>query len=287
MHIMPKFMDYTISPYPIRVVDLKVDKSKLNIKSLTLLNVGHLPGRILHRRNALFHKWAVVYITDGRGTYQVNGGAVQSVGKGSLFFFFPEAVFNYGPEEDGHWNEYYITIEGERIQEWLQTWLTEPDTVRQVGMDEGLLSKIEVLFMLMESGIPANVDRASLMLESILYEFIVRADTKAESSRKQLIINIMDDMINRLYEPMDAASLAARHHISISTLRRIVTEYTGYPLNEYIHRLKTAEAKKILLNTEHSVKEISYALGYKDVFYFSRLFKKHVGVAPQIYRKTV
>ncbi|MNI06603.1 HTH-type transcriptional activator Btr [compost metagenome] len=97
----------------------------------------------------------------------------------------------------------------------------------------------------------------------------------------------MDDISHSLYQPMMTEQIAKRHHISHSTLRRIVSEYTGYPLNEYIHRLKMAEAKKILLNTEVTVKEISDALGYKDVFYFSRLFKKYVGVAPIIYRKNM
>jgi AraC-like DNA-binding protein len=276
-----------ISPVPIRLIDLKVDKSKLNIKSLTVTNVGHLPGRTLQRTGATFQKWALVYITGGRGSYRVNNGVKQCVERGSMFWFYPGAVFDYGPEDNGYWDEYYFNLEGDRIAEWLEHWPLNPGVVSQAGTDESLQNRIDRIFMLMESGVPANVDRASLLLESLLYEFIWSANRIPESNKTQQMIQILEDISNSLLQPVDAAKIAKRHHISLSTLRRNVSEYTGYPFNEYIHRLKAAEAKNILLNTDLTVKEISDKLGYKDVFYFSRLFKKYVGVAPNVYRKNV
>ena len=88
-----------------------------------------------------------------------------------------------------------------------------------------------------------------------------------------------------IYRDLRHEELAARHHISMSTLRRIVHEYSGYPLNEFIHRLKVAEAKNVLMNTEKSVKEIGESLGYQDTFYFSRVFKRITGCSPRSYRR--
>jgi AraC family transcriptional regulator of arabinose operon len=284
---MTKFMDYLISPHPIRIIDLTVDKSRLQIKSLIISNAGHLPGRTLQRKNAEFQKWAIVYVTGGKGTYQINDGIKQIVEQGSLFFFYPNAVFNYGPEQNGYWDEYYFTIEGERVNEWIHNWQLQPEIVKQVGIDDAQQNKIDRIMLLLESGVPVNADRASLLLETMLYEFIHKANVLPESNRTQQIISIMEDLSNSLYQPIDVKKLAKRHHISLPTLRRVVSAYTGFPLNEYIHRLKASEAKKILLNSELPVKGISDALGYKDVFYFSRLFKKYVGVAPQTYRRNM
>jgi AraC family transcriptional regulator, arabinose operon regulatory protein len=284
---MTRFMDYMISPYPIRIVDLKVDKSKLLLPSLIIANVGHLPGRTLQRKNATFEKWAIVYITGGKGTYQIDNQAVHPVESGNLFLLYPHTTFHYGPENGGYWDEYYFTLEGDRVQEWIEHGKLPLDTLLHVGVDDAQIHKIEHIFTLIESGVPANNDRASLMLESLMLEFMLHAAGAPESNRTSQIINLMDDISNSLYQPLETEQLAKRHHISHSTLRRIVSEYTGYPLNEYIHRLKMAEAKKILLNTELAIKEISDALGYKDVFYFSRLFKKYVGASPLIYRKNM
>ena len=75
-----------------------------------------------------------------------------------------------------------------------------------------------------------------------------------------------------------------RHHISIPTLRRDRSRVPGFRSAEYVHRLKVAEAKKLLLDTDKTVKEIADLLGYTDIFYFSRLFKKYVLAAPKTYR---
>ncbi|BBH22838.1 hypothetical protein Back11_41830 [Paenibacillus baekrokdamisoli] len=281
---MPTFMDYMISPLPIRNFDCMVDRSRLRLKSLTIINAGHLPGRTHQRHQGVFESWAFVFIGAGRGYYQTKGGVRQTVEAGSLFCLYPNETFDYGPEQDGYWDEYYFTVEGERIQEWMSHWFEQPELVKSVGVDDTFFGKMELVFQLLESGIPANQDRAAMAVESLLYEMAVRLGQQESKNRSLFVHKLIDDLSSSVYQALDSQIVAARHHISIPTLRRIVHDYTGYPLGEYMHRLKMAEAKKLLLNTDKSVKEIAALLGYKDVFYFSRLFKKYVLAAPKTYR---
>ena len=44
-------------------------------------------------------------------------------------------------------------------------------------------------------------------------------------------------------------------------------------------------AKSLLMNKDLSITEIANILSYKDINYFSGLFKKQVGMSPQKYRK--
>lgn len=277
--------DEIISPQPFRTFDPMIETSRLKVKSLKLLSAGHLPGRTMQRSRAVFNHWAFVYIAGGGGYYKAGSAPRQRVEAGTLFCFFPGAVFDYGPDSGGYWDEYYFTVEGARVDEWLDNWYTEPETVKRVGCDDSVLSKMEQIFMMMDSGIPVNLDQASLLLESVLYDLTARAVPGEAGGRKPSgASGVIDDLSNLLYEPLNTLKVAEKHHISVSTLRRTVHAYTGYPLNEFVHRIKMAEAKKLLLNTDFSVKEIGERLGYADVFYFSRLFKKFVGAAPQIYR---
>src|SRR4051794_26696385 len=103
---MPRFMDDTISPYPLRIITLPIDASKLKLQSLRILHVGHLPGRIMYREHATFDNWAFVYIAGGSGTYRVNDGPIQRVESGSLFIFRSNTVYQYGPDPGGFWDEY-------------------------------------------------------------------------------------------------------------------------------------------------------------------------------------
>lgn len=281
---MTKYMDYMISSHPIRIFNPMVDSSRQKVKSLSLVNAGHLPGRTLQRSRAKFNNWAFVMITGGSGYYQVEGGEMQQVEAGSWFCLFPDAVFNYGPHADGYWDEYYYTVDGGRIAEWLEQWLPNPCQVKKAAFDDSLIHRMEMMFMLIDSGAPTNLDRAALMLESFLYDLASQPDRREAGNRERFVLKVIEDLSQSLHTPLEPAQMAARHHISVSTLRRIVHNYTGYPLNEFLHRLRVAEARNILLNTELTVKEVGEALGYKDTFYFSRVFKRITGLSPRSYR---
>lgn len=281
---MPTYMDNMISPLPIRLYDNVIDLKKLRVQSLMIRNAGHLPGRIQQRADAKFGYWAFVYIGAGRGYYQTDDSPRQSVEAGSLFCLFPGTVFQYGPEEGGFWDEYYFTLEGSRVQEWLASWFEQPETVKSIGTDESFFSKIELIFRLLDSAVPANQDRAALALESLLFDMSLRFRQPETSTRTMFVHRLLDDLAGTVYGKPSSDEIAARHHISVPTLRRIVHDYTGYPLGEFVHRLKIAEAKKLLLNTDKTVMEISGLLGYSDMFYFSRLFKKYTDAAPTTYR---
>ncbi|OWA34814.1 AraC family transcriptional regulator [Saccharibacillus sp. O16] len=284
---MSQYMDYTISRSPIRVLSPSVDPTRLRITSLTVVNAGHLPGRTLRREQAFFQHWAIVLITGGAGTYQVDGGEIQSVQAGSWFCLYPGAQFSYGPEPGRHWDEYYFTVKGTRVEEWLRDWFFPQGQIHRMRMDELLLQRMEHMLRLIDRETPDNLDRAALQLEGFLYELVCGENEREQGTRDRLAQAIIEDLQSLLYLPPSAVNTAARHHISVSTLRRIVLEYTGYPFNEYVHRLRTAEARNVLLNTDKSVKEIGEGLGYKDMFYFSRVFKRITGVSPREYRSRI
>lgn len=284
---MSKHMDYMISPYPIRIVDPKVDFAKLKLKNIRIGQAGHLPGRTLFRSGVEFEHWAVVFIVSGEGTYMETGGKVQQVREGSLFFFRPGYSYNFGPSSGGSWDEYYINFNGIRVSEWLESGLIAGGNIFQTHSVKGLLYSFEEVLERMESGAPADADRAALLLERMLLECSFIIEGKTRNSQGDYMQQIREDLNSCIYGEMDLVQIAAKHHISMSTLRRLIRRSSGYPLHDYIHRLKMAEAKNMLLNTPLQVKEISGMLHYNDPFYFSRLFKKYMGISPQLCRRNV
>lgn len=284
---MTELMDYMISPYPIRIIDSKVESSRLRLKSIRIGQAGHLPGRTLFRSAAQFEHWALVYIVSGSGTYQENGGKEQQVREGSLFFFRPGFSYNFGPPPGGDWDEYYISFGGSRVAEWMETGLICGGAVNQVNTVQGLSDSFEEVLSLMDGGAPEDADRGALLLEGMLLEISLRLQGNNRAFQKDAMPHIREALNSCIYEQPDLPGIAGSLHISMSTLRRTVRRSSGYPLHEYIHRLKMAEAKHLLLNTSLQVQEIAGMLHYKDSFYFSRLFKKYMGFPPQSCRSNV
>ena len=74
-------------------------------------------------------------------------------------------------------------------------------------------------------------------------------------------------------------------NISSYYLSRIFKEGTGENFIDYVTKLRIEKAKELLSTTQYSMKEICSICGYSDPNYFSKSFKKNVGVTPTEYRE--
>jgi AraC-like DNA-binding protein len=79
--------------------------------------------------------------------------------------------------------------------------------------------------------------------------------------------------------------LADAVHLSASYLSDLLKKETGRNAQDHIHYFLIEEAKNILLNTDHTVSEVAYSLGFEYPQYFSKLFKQKTGQSPVEYRK--
>lgn len=78
--------------------------------------------------------------------------------------------------------------------------------------------------------------------------------------------------------------LADNVHLSASYLSDLLKKETGMNAQDHIHYYLIEEAKNILLNSDNSVGEIAYSLGFEYPQYFSKLFKQKTGKTPIEYR---
>jgi len=81
------------------------------------------------------------------------------------------------------------------------------------------------------------------------------------------------------------STLAAQLNLSPRYLSDMLKQETGKTAIELIHIYLVNEAKNRLSNDDQRVSEIAYALGFEDLSYFSRLFKKQTGVTPNQFKK--
>ncbi|WP_431241427.1 helix-turn-helix domain-containing protein [Flavobacterium sp. P21] len=78
--------------------------------------------------------------------------------------------------------------------------------------------------------------------------------------------------------------LADALHLSPNYLTDLLKKETGMNAQDHIHYFLMEEAKSILMNTDSSVAEIAYSLGFEYPQYFSKLFKTKTGKTPKEYR---
>lgn len=82
-------------------------------------------------------------------------------------------------------------------------------------------------------------------------------------------------------------SMAAELNLSPSYLSDLLKQETGKTAMELIHIYLISEAKNLLKGSNNNIAETAYTLGFDNLPYFSRLFKKEVGISPVQFRKQI
>ncbi|MEF3302121.1 AraC family transcriptional regulator [Paenibacillus sp. GYB003] len=111
---------------------------------------------------------------------------------------------------------------------------------------------------------------------------------RPEAEKRQLqvkgIYPSIDYMHNHYQGKVTLETLSEIAGFTPTSYSREFKRLKGTSPIDYLNGLRIAHAKNMLLEKKHSVKEVSAASGFGNEFYFSRMFKKHVGISPTMYR---
>lgn len=117
-------------------------------------------------------------------------------------------------------------------------------------------------------------------------QFITRSHVQTDTlSRFEHILNryFHSDLPKRQGLPT-AKYCADKMNFSVDYLSDLLRKETGKSTSEHIQQHLIEAAKERLFNTQKTVSEVAYELGFEYPQYFSRLFKKRVGMTPGEYR---
>jgi AraC-like DNA-binding protein len=118
-------------------------------------------------------------------------------------------------------------------------------------------------------------------------QFVNRAELsgKMVSKFNQALGNYFRDGLLQASGLPSVRQLASQLHVSPRYLSDLLKQETGKTAIELIHIGLINEAKNRLKQNELSISEIAYTLGFDNPSYFSRLFKKEVGLSPLLFKK--
>jgi AraC family transcriptional activator of pobA len=141
-----------------------------------------------------------------------------------------------------------------------------------------------------ESGNMQNVSLEILRsyLKVILLKCLQLFDVKyPDHQLKQgTVFNSFREMVEKEYRAeRQPAHYAAQLHITEKKLNEICKENTGENVSDYIRNRVMLEAKRLLIHTEHNIKEIAYFLGFEDPSYFNRFFRANENITAGDFRK--
>ena len=75
--------------------------------------------------------------------------------------------------------------------------------------------------------------------------------------------------------------------VNRTKINNILRDETGLTFSGYLNKIRLTEAARLLADEHMGVAETAFAVGYSNLSYFNRIFKKEYGCAPSLYKRPV
>lgn len=255
------------------------------------------------------YDFELLYVREGRITAHLNG-TDYPLGAGDLLFigagiphgmtaesdqvhllgihfdFFDELVIQYD-------QDIIVNEEAPRLSDFCREAViagSEPFSAYPVLVHTGETVKaMERLIDQFNLGLPGSAAYAKgLMLQILIGLYRSRAmHGRTPHNRNRETLTLVTDWIENHYRG-DCSNRILAKLLNVHEdhmLKQFKSAY-GVTPNKYLQLIRHREAKRLLRETDDTVERIGNQVGYEDIHYFSRIFRKWEGVSPRDYRNS-
>ncbi len=259
-------------------------------KEAYITNIGYYPKARYHYRRRLngADQHILIYCIEGKGQAQVND-THYTINAGDFLLIPAHTPHFYAASDDAAWTIYWLHFRGKTADA-----ITHSINQKFSGY-KGFVAynaKRESLFEELYSNLERGYSNENILYVNMcLWHYIAsfHFDNKYENSNPKndndtasMAINYMQQ---QLHSTLSLTDIARHVNLSVSHFVALFRKKTGFSPIEYFNHLKIQKACQYLQFTNDRMKVIAGYLGIEDSYYFSRLFKKLMGVSPNEYRK--
>lgn len=257
--------------------------------------IGYFPHAKYHhvQKDNGCHYALLIHCTGGSGWLTIQG-VTMTIEAHQYIILPPDTPYSFGTDNERPWTIYWVQFCGKSMPRFLDP--HTPPHPRSVSPgDCSRLQERTRLFQDMYSSFSMAYTRdymaySCLCLYHYLGSFIFleqyRNFMAPVHKAPSLIDRIMHYMNENIAESLTLSRLAAYFKYSPTHLSALFRRQTGMsPINCFL-RMKIQKACLYLELSDMKIHEISAMLGFTDPAYFSRLFRKSMGVSPQNYRES-
>jgi AraC-like DNA-binding protein len=243
---------------------------------------GQFVPECVHRIDKRFD-YNVLQLADGGAVDLHIDGEPHRISGRKFWSSYPGPHIRFGPAA-GHetWVHRYLAFNGPGVERLRAAGLF-PIAPQSVDPRSDYPQRFDELLELSRRNDRFGVARAALLLEAILTEL---AEARSRPNELPLWIDPVLATAQQLGAEVDQSRLADEAGMSPRTFRRQFQSVMGMSPRDYVISSRINHAKELLGTTQLPIKRIAEQLGYRDVFFFTRQFRKVTGVAPAAYRRS-
>ena len=251
-------------------------------------DMGYYPNASLHYRSRKegAQEYIFIYCVEGEGWLETE--KERSKVRPNQFFMIQKSVqHQYGANSKSPWSIYWMHFKGKSAKELYAKYSQLKTRVVDIPFDNSRILTFNHIFKILSGNQMTNQIEYSCILSLSFISSFIYIDTQSKTTtfgNENMVTAITDFLINNLDKTFTAADIANQFKYSSSYIFSTFKKQTGYSLMHFFNLKKMQKACEYINYTDLSIKEISYKVGFQDPLYFSRIFKKYMGMSPKFYK---
>lgn len=227
--------------------------------------------------------YQLIYITRGSGLFTISGRS-DTVSAGNIILYNPHEPQIYSYKCYDKTNVYWIHFTGNKVKYLLDQLDIHSGYIGNSIQIQDIFQDIITELQLKKSDFNRVVTADFQKLLVLINRQLQLENTKEQND---LLLESLILQLNQNYnKPWTISTMAGLCNLSDSYFSHYFKEKTGISPMKYLTDLRMEKAKFLLSESDMPVSSIATSLGYNDVLYFSRIFKKNIGESPTVYRST-
>lgn len=176
----------------------------------------------------------------------------------------------------------------------LLNWQLTSNQFNKITVDKARADRICQLLSLINDLFRSNRDQHKKLIAQYLRTVIteinfqgIEAGPQKNSKKRDLVADYIELIDAHLDKGYRISELAEMLHVSPNHLNKTVKNNLGRSAQSVYNEILLQEAKVLLLQTSKDIGEIAFELGFSDLSYFGKFFKRMAGQSPLAYRKMI
>ncbi|WP_114783535.1 AraC family transcriptional regulator [Botryobacter ruber] len=257
------------------------------IQHLYLTAIGYYPHALHHdrERKTGSPEYILLYCVEGSG-FIYQGSKCYQLLPNSYIIIPPNTPHHYYSSETDPWSIYWAHFTGDHAGLYYNRYTAGLQAeVNPVPYTESRISLFNQLLTTLESGLgEREIEICNLQFLHFLTTFVYQRELNPLAGKSDAVSRSVAFMKEHLNSNFTIRELASQQSLSVSQFSGLFRRKTGFAPMQYFNQLKVQQSCQYLYFTDRSIKEICLELGFEDPYYFSRLFKKLMGLSPSQYR---
>lgn len=238
--------------------------------------------------NRTFDSFGIQYNHESEIEFSIDEDEPKSYKGSYVFISKPGYFFHYGVPSGVEMRDHrYVTFEGERIHDYINAGLLDTEKPELISIHDPIRFAQILHLLYLEYSRDRNSLKAVNLLDRLL--FILQEEKSYQSKALQyyekILIECEEHIIAHPEYEHDFRSWAKKAGVSYAHFRRLFQQHTGLAPKAFMLHNRFNIAIKYLLESDKRISEIAELSGWEDVYFFSKQFKKKIGISPLNFRK--